>query len=321
MKRTIGVMLLYVALIVSGCSDETTNEENLLTQAELTNLLHGYKEFKLLENFELSKDQIESFQKQGFGGNFVRVFEVEDIRTGETQNLFEIGRDGYIYENELATLGELNKNSSSGSTAEDSETFSQYRTANLVSVNGVRIIEIKAINFFYFQNMSNVAEGLTRAVNNYNNLNLGVRFVLNFYTIKTLAESWPLYTPGINVVIHNGTGSNEPGGSALFPSGGNPGREIRINSSTNNESFDINEHVATHEIGHCIGMRHTDFFNRHISCSEGGNEGSAGIGAIHIPGTPAMTNIDMDSVFLSCFSESTDGEFSLMDIVALNTIY
>ena len=169
--------------------------------------------------------------------------------------------------------------------------------------------------------MNKISEGLVRAVNNYNSLNLGIRFNLKFYTIKTLAESWPLYTPGINVVIHNGTGSNNPGGKALYPSNGNPGKEVRINSGTNNESVDVNEHILSHEIGQTIGMRHTDYFDRSISCGLGYNEGTSGIGALRIPGTPGTSNVDMLSVFLSCHHKFVSGEFSDYDIIALKNLY
>ena len=74
----------------------------------------------------------------------------------------------------------------------------------------------------------------------------------------------------------------------------------------------------THEIGHCLGLRHTDYFSR-ASCGQNTNEGSAGVGAIHIPGTP--TGIDWNSVMLACFSSNEDGEFGFYDEVALEFLY
>ncbi|HAS41831.1 MAG TPA: peptidase, partial [Microscillaceae bacterium] len=67
--------------------------------------------------------------------------------------------------------------------------------------------------------------------------------------------------------------------------------------------------------------RHTDYFNRSISCGSGGNEGSAGVGAIHIPGTPT-TNVNANtSVMNACFNSGSTGVFTSSDNTALNFLY
>ena len=101
MKKMIGGMLLYVAAIVSGCSKETTSEEGLLTKAELSHLLYDYKEFRLLENYTPTENEIDLFQKQGYSGEHIRVFDVLDTRTREIRKMYEIGGDGYIYADDL----------------------------------------------------------------------------------------------------------------------------------------------------------------------------------------------------------------------------
>jgi uncharacterized protein YjaZ len=71
------------------------------------------------------------------------------------------------------------------------------------------------------------------------------------------------------------------GGSSGYPSGGLPYRTINIGTGLRSYSVDVNEHVITHELGHTTGLRHTDYYDRSISC--GGtatNEGTAGVGAI-----------------------------------------
>lgn len=80
------------------------------------------------------------------------------------------------------------------------------------------------------------------------------------------------------------------------------------------------EHVITHELGHTVGFRHSDYFNRSISCGRGGNEGSAGVGAIHIPGTPTGATVG-DSIMNSCFRSSETGEFTSTDVTALRELY
>ena len=78
--------------------------------------------------------------------------------------------------------------------------------------------------------------------------------------------------------------------------------------------------VLTHEMGHCIGFRHTDYMARQYSC--GGkrkvNEGTAGVGAVLIPGTPSTP--DAESWMLAC-SNGGNRLFNANDVIALNYLY
>lgn len=75
---------------------------------------------------------------------------------------------------------------------------------------------------------------------------------------------------------------------------------------------------SAHEIGHCIGLRHTDWFSRQ-SCGSNQSEGTAGVGAVLIPGTPS--GYDATSYMRACFSGSETGAFNSNDITALNYLY
>ncbi len=110
--------------------------------------------------------------------------------------------------------------------------------------------------------------------------------------------------------------------SAGFPSGGNPYPTINyVKKYTNGYSDGFMTTVVAHEIGHCIGFRHTDYMNRSYSCGTGGNEGQEtnGVGAVHIPGTP--TGPDAASWMLACLSASTNRPFNANDKIALAYLY
>lgn len=113
--------------------------------------------------------------------------------------------------------------------------------------------------------------------------------------------------------------------SAGFPSGGQPYPLIKINSSaigsgTSTTFINFCGTIMAHEIGHCIGFRHTDWMDRNYSC--GGphsNEGAGSIGAVHIPGTPSGP--DANSWMLACISLNQNRPFNNNDKTALGYIY
>ncbi len=117
-------------------------------------------------------------------------------------------------------------------------------------------------------------------------------------------------------------------GSSGFPtSAGDPYNQIKMN--TNVQAYGSNPNpvyitnVLQHEMGHCIGFRHTDYFDRSLSC--GGRRSneekpSSGLGAILIPGTPS--GFDAESFMLACSNGgATDRTFNPNDRVALNYLY
>ena len=114
-------------------------------------------------------------------------------------------------------------------------------------------------------------------------------------------------------------------GSAGFPTrNGNPYGTISMNTHEQaygaNPNVDYVGSVIQHEMGHCIGFRHTDYMDRAFSCgaSGAGNEGASNVGAVHIPGTP--TGPDAASWMLAC-SNGGNRTFNANDIVALNYLY
>ncbi|MCP3140201.1 zinc-dependent metalloprotease [Pyxidicoccus xibeiensis] len=217
-------------------------------------------------------------------------FPADDIMV--VDGVVYVGRDAHVTlqaSRELLQRGE-------GSTE-------QYRTTNLV---GTAVTKICVNPTSGFNGYARLSQGLDLAIANYNALGLRITFARGPTTGCTA-----------NITAQTMSGT---GGSSGYPSGGRPYGTINIGTGLNTSSVDLNEHVITHELGHAIGFRHSDFYNQGISCSPPGSEGSAGVGAILIPGTPATATVG-GSLMNSCFRSTDTGEFTSSDITALNYLY
>ena len=180
----------------------------------------------------------------------------------------------------------------------------QYRTFNLVSRN-LQTIRIRPTS-----NQTRFIRAIDRAIFNYNQL--GLTFTMVRVAANQAAE--------ITVRLTSGQGFL---GSAGFPTGnGLPWNDILIDASAFSGDDDFAEQTVTHEIGHCLGLRHSDWYNRSLSCGQGGNEEEppSGVGAVGIPGT---VQFDRESLMNSCGAITSDpsGEFSFYDRRALQTLY
>ncbi|WDF66992.1 M57 family metalloprotease [Sphingobacterium oryzagri] len=205
-----------------------------------------------------------------------------------------------------------NSNSLSGSSRVR-DLYSQYRTTNIVGVlytnNTVR--DIKIYIDPALGNKLRVA--VDSAINRFNSLGLSLIFSRTLYTWDDNIEIIRSPEPNPPYLMAAGT-----------PMNGSPYPTIFVNTNYYNDNTTRQDIISTlaHEIGHCIGLRHTDYMDRTFSCNiELGvapNEGAGSNGAIHIPGT--VTSPERHSFMLAC-SNGLDRPFTANDIIALQTIY
>ncbi|NOK34344.1 protease [Corallococcus exercitus] len=180
----------------------------------------------------------------------------------------------------------------------------QYRTTNVVSTSLVKKICVNPTSTF--TSYSGLSQGLDLAIQNYNALGLCFTMVRGSST-------------GCNATIVATTAAGT-GYNSGYPSGGRPYGTITIGTGWNTAPLDTVEHIVTHELGHTLGMRHSDYYSQVISCGTGGSEGTAGVGAILIPGTPATSYVN-GSIFNACLPPNPTGEFTSTDITALTYLY
>lgn len=188
-----------------------------------------------------------------------------------------------------------------------------YRTTNLVNTNGgIRTITVSIASGF----PSYYYTGLDQALAHYNTLSLNIRF-------QRVSSGGEIHISGANLGRSFGGGCIL-GQAAGFPdASGNPAPGFTLSTNKCATSY-INtankaDEVMAHEIGHCIGFRHTDYMNR-ISCGSNSNEGDAGVGAIHITGTiTTVTSGNYNSWMMACVNG--DNSFSAEDNYALGYVY
>jgi hypothetical protein len=224
-----------------------------------------------------------------------------------TDDVRKVG-DNYLVEGDIMLTPENLSEVSTSPTLRIAET-EQYRTTNLVkSLPRTITVSISNLPTVY-------ATATANAVARYNALNLTLKF-------QVVSSGGNIQIIGFN---QGPSGGFITLGSSGFPtSSGNPYNQIQLN--TNAQAYGTNPNVGyvtsviQHEMGHCIGFRHTDYFNRALSCGGAkSNEGTAGIGAVHIPGTPTKT-FDAASFMLAC-SNGTDRTFNANDVIALDYLY
>lgn len=245
------------------------------------------KEEAVVAPVAVTQDVMNQIKTLGFG--------TQDVRRVE---------EGYVVEGDILLTPEALAATPNYSTLRVGQD-EQYRTTNLVG--GLpRTLTVSISSQFPAAYVTAADEAIRR----YNAANLR----LHFQRITSGTASLP-------IKYSSNLGPGVLGQSGGFPSGGNPAPGFTlvpnvINSSNTN-------YIATimaHEMGHCIGMRHTDYFNRAYSCGgSASNEGASNVGAILIPGTPS--GADPNSWMLACVGNNVNRPFTSNDLTALNYLY
>jgi len=221
-----------------------------------------------------------------------------------TSNIQKVD-EGYLVEGDIIITPELLSNTPATQFLRIGSE-EQYRTTNLVT-SLPRTITVSLDRRI----PSAYGAVLDEMISRYNALNLQIQF------------SRPVSGSGDIVFVP--AHGNYLASSGFPDAQGNPYPKVNVNTNaigTGSSSTWIN-YAATifaHEVGHCIGFRHTDYMNRAYSC--GGspvNEGASTIGAIQVPGTPAGP--DPNSWMLACISSGQDRPFNSNDRTALTYLY
>ncbi|NVO83282.1 M57 family metalloprotease [Hymenobacter terrestris] len=180
----------------------------------------------------------------------------------------------------------------------------QYRTNNLVSVGTGRTIRVAITTSL----PSAYVTATDEAIRRFNAQNLRIKFL-------RVSSSY-------NILLSKAPAGSSYLASAGFPTNGNPFNSVQVNSDaigTANASTYIAT-ILAHEIGHCIGFRHTDYMSRQYSCGGAAvNEGASTVGAVYIPGTPSGP--DPSSWMLACIGSGGNRPFNANDVTALNYVY
>ena len=183
-------------------------------------------------------------------------------------------------------------------------TAEQYQTTNLVNVGTGRTVTVAVATALPAAYVTAADAAIAR------------------YNAQGLRLRMSRVTSGADITLVQAPKRAQYLASGGFPTGGNPYNQVLINSGAIGTA-NSGTYIATilaHELGHCVGFRHTDYMDRSYSCGGAySNEGASTVGAILIPGTPAGP--DALSWMLACIASGDNRPFNPNDVTALAYLY
>lgn len=231
--------------------------------------------FNEVQKTELKKSPVvDELLKMGY--KFERIEEYEDFYLAEGDLIFSKDIDNYKPNGKQAS------------------------TNNLVSQSKIESISIYVNSSIPTSGQDNWRLAVSKAISHWNIITGSkVRF---FMTNSTNAD--------ITIKSDNGQLPTTTLASAGFPVNNKPYNTILINLDfLNNVNLaeNVKEFGIVHELGHCIGFRHTNWQS----------EGQGQVGANQIPGTPST---DINSVMNGGTVDTWSG-FSFYDLIAVRYLY
>lgn len=209
-------------------------------------------------------------------------------------------------------------------------------TSRVATPGGFRTVRVAIVNFGNISLNQTVINGTFDAVQRYNDLNMN-RLNMKFLSLSESDARARFSNGTIDVLIFNdrpnytGVSGTTFDAFSLYPSNGNPGRLIGFNPTGRALNRTQAATLIMHELGHTLGMVHSDFFTR-VSCNGNGNPvggplGDVGpaipevTGVFHIGGTDTTGGFT-DSIMRACgffgFNSST---FRSQDVTAFRQLY
>lgn len=188
------------------------------------------------------------------------------------------------------------------------EQKSQYWNGNRVW-HADNLVRIHIDSSIPASGQNNWRNAIQSAVDEYNGFPGGLNLSLQ---IVNSAENSDIVIRRATSNLNLGSGTYA---AAALPSNGKVGNSIFINFEFGNGVFVAESdkiHIMVHELGHCFGLRHTDWVN------DSGQSGNY----VHIPNTPSSPNGDMASVMMSTHAQGTGWNgFSMFDQTAFRYLF